>query len=363
MTTRFMDYRMPRANGSRGSTMSVASALTKARPAIVGSILPRGPIEPAKASGEAAAENALLHPRGAFGQLAVGGEAGELGAGARAAGRAVVRLARAQHVVPALRARHGRRREQLHVIHLGKPLRVHRLPHAPGVIMQRVQFHGIQDEAMPLHEEKPVATVRHVAPDVANAGHVHRHAAGFAVAGDVGDRHFAVGRKIGIDRPDRGVDPERPRADAAKMGQRGDQSNRAMAAHAEVGHVIEVDDPEGAVGAVRRAKQCANHRVGPARFVDNRRAVVIEMLAEADDALLERTIAEIGPTLEHDPRGFTAGVGIDHAQTLDGGGHGLATSMVCGRSPSPTRAETFRRDFPGVATGRPGREISVARGA
>src|SRR5262249_45776832 len=56
-------------------------------------------IEPAIARAERAADKARLHPALAFAELAVGGEARELGARSGAARRAVVRLARTQHEV------------------------------------------------------------------------------------------------------------------------------------------------------------------------------------------------------------------------------------------------------------------------
>src|SRR5436190_9455163 len=56
-------------------------------------------VEPSVRSGERAADDALLHPRRALGELAVGGETSELGAGARAARRAVVGVAGTQHEV------------------------------------------------------------------------------------------------------------------------------------------------------------------------------------------------------------------------------------------------------------------------
>src|SRR5690606_35895732 len=54
-------------------------------------------VRPRVAPLEAAADHALLNPRLAWRQLAVRGQAGELGAGARAARRAVVSHAGAEH--------------------------------------------------------------------------------------------------------------------------------------------------------------------------------------------------------------------------------------------------------------------------
>ena len=67
---------------------------------------------------EDAADDALLPPDLARAQLAVGGQAGQLGAGAGAARRAVVGLAGAEHEVPAVGAGRGRRAEQLDVVDL-----------------------------------------------------------------------------------------------------------------------------------------------------------------------------------------------------------------------------------------------------
>src|SRR5262249_44299746 len=54
-----------------------------------------GAVEPTKTAGERAAEDAFLNPGLAFFEFFVRGEAGKFGAGARAAGRTIVSLARA----------------------------------------------------------------------------------------------------------------------------------------------------------------------------------------------------------------------------------------------------------------------------
>src|SRR6185436_10063635 len=132
-------------------------------------------VEPLVGSLEAAADDALLHPGLAFGELAVGREAGELRARPGAAGRAVVRLARAQHEVA--RARGGRGRpEQLHVIDVGKSLRVHRLADAPAGVGQRLHVFDFENLAVVLDEEKQVAAPRDIAGDAAEARHLDAHA-------------------------------------------------------------------------------------------------------------------------------------------------------------------------------------------
>src|SRR2546429_7873789 len=97
----------------------------------------RGAIEPAVTRGEKAAQNALLHPRLAFVEFVVGGEAGELGARAGAARRAVVRFAGAKDKIARARPRTHWRPGQFDVVNFGKALRVHGLAYAPGECDER----------------------------------------------------------------------------------------------------------------------------------------------------------------------------------------------------------------------------------
>src|SRR4030095_6396589 len=148
--------------------------------------------EPAEPAGERAAEYAFLYPRIALADLAVGGEAGELGTRARAARRAIVGLARAHDEVARIRFRGARRREELDVIDVGMSCRIQRLPDAPAVVGQRVDVAERELLSVLGDEEEPVATPRHVAGDAANARHVHRHRLGFPKARDVGERDFSI---------------------------------------------------------------------------------------------------------------------------------------------------------------------------
>src|SRR5205085_6303860 len=87
---------------------------------------------PAVARAEAAADQALLGPRLALFELALGRETGELGAGAGAARGAIVGTARAEHEVACARSAAGRAGEQLDVIDLGETGGIHRLSELPG---------------------------------------------------------------------------------------------------------------------------------------------------------------------------------------------------------------------------------------
>src|SRR6185369_3817952 len=79
-------------------------------------------IEPAIVADEGAADNALLDPRFAFGELAIRCEAGKLGAGTGPARRAVVGLTGTQNKVATVRFE--RRPEEFNVIDFREALLV-----------------------------------------------------------------------------------------------------------------------------------------------------------------------------------------------------------------------------------------------
>src|SRR5262245_58166275 len=110
-------------------------------------------IDPAEARAERAADDALLHPAFAFRELAVGGEACELGARSRPARRTVIRLARAQHEAPRIRRARGRP-VKLDVVDHVVPLRIERLAHAPAVARQFLDARERELLAVVLQEEE-----------------------------------------------------------------------------------------------------------------------------------------------------------------------------------------------------------------
>ena len=83
------------------------------------------------------------------------------------------------------------------MVHLGEPLRIHGLPHPPGVVGEALKVCEVQRQAMLFDEEKPVAAPRHVAAHRPEAGHGDPHAPGAAVAGDVVHRDPAVRVQLG----------------------------------------------------------------------------------------------------------------------------------------------------------------------
>src|SRR6202050_2876163 len=95
--------------------------------------------------------------------------------------------------------------------------------------------------------------------------------------------------QLRLDRAHRRIDLEDARSQFARKAERGDQADRAMAAHPQVAHIIEKNHAELAVGAVRFNEQRAHEGVRTPRLVHDCGAVGIETLAEPPYPLLEGT--------------------------------------------------------------------------
>src|SRR5262249_23002226 len=127
---------------------------------------------------EAAADDALLHPDLAGGELAVLGEAGDLRRGAGAARRAGVGAPGGEDEVAAVGAGRGPPKE-LDVVDLGAARAgdaggYQRLADPPGDVGQRLDV-GEVDGAVPGREKEPVSApgdVPNDGADAAHAGHV-----------------------------------------------------------------------------------------------------------------------------------------------------------------------------------------------
>jgi hypothetical protein len=123
------------------------------------------------------------------------------------------------------------------------------------------------------------------------------------------------------DRADRRLDPVLSGLRMTEISERRDQSDRAMAAHANVADVVEEDHPAGIGGVGRCAKERADQHVRAARFVDDRPAPRIVLVAEAVPALRHVTVTQIGATADDYARGLASGVGVDHARRHGWKGH------------------------------------------
>lgn len=161
-----------------------------------------------------------LYPGLALGKLAVGGQAGQLGAGAGAARGAVVGLAGAHHEVAAVGV--GVVGKQLDVVDrravfAGDALGFEGFEHGPGVLCQRFTVGQLDTLAVFGNEEEPVAAPGDVAAHHAMAGHVHRNLLAVAVGGHVADGDGTVFMQGGADLANRGVNLVYARCDQAQV--------------------------------------------------------------------------------------------------------------------------------------------------
>lgn len=67
------------------------------------------------------------------------------------------------------------------MIHLGKTLRIDRLPDAPGQIGEAFHIRERERFTMLFDEEEPITAPRDVARDLACAGNIHGDCFGFAI--------------------------------------------------------------------------------------------------------------------------------------------------------------------------------------
>ena len=221
-------------------------------------------------------------------ELAVGDQAGELGAGAGAAGRAVVGLAGAEDEVPAVGPGRVGRAEQLDVVDLaavraGDALRASsawRIRQVTSV--SRSTFASVERLAVVVDEEEPVAAPGDVADDRAEARRRRPRRpspAGSSATLSIATRLRPVERRRRRRRPASRAGAS-PGADPAQVGQRDGHADRAVAAHAEVADVVEEDHAGRARRVGRLAEQRADHHVRAARLVDHGRAERVVPVAE-----------------------------------------------------------------------------------
>ena len=111
---------------------------------------------------------------------------------------------------------------------------------------------------MVFDQEEPIAAPGDIAGDRADSRDLDSGRFGFAIAGDIGDRHLSIGVQTGRDYAHGRFNLMVAGTDATQMGQGGDQTNGAMSAHAEIADVVEEDDAGGAVLVHRRDQQGAD---------------------------------------------------------------------------------------------------------
>jgi len=280
----------------------------------------------AEAAFEDGAEDAALPPDFAGGELAVGEEAGELGAGTGAAGGAIVGLAGAEDEVGAVVIRAvgavAGWAEELDVVDglavgAGDALSGEGLKDGPGVFGEVVYILQGEGLAVVLDEIEPVSSPGDIACDCAIAGDVDWDGGGGAVAGDVLYRDGAGGVEGGADDADCRFDAVGSGPDSAQMREGDDQSDGAVTAHAEVTDVIEEDDAGDAGGVDGFAEDGSDDDVGAARLVNDGGAEGIVEALEAVHAVGEWALAEVRASGQDEAGGLSAGVGVQDRDTAN----------------------------------------------
>ncbi len=161
------------------------------------------------------------------------------------------------------------------------------------------------------HQEKPVAAPGDVPGHHSIAFGLDRDLRGSPVTRHVLHRHLAALMQNGLHRPDRSFDRVLAGRDLAEVRQSHHQADRSMAAHPQIADVVEEDRARGRLRVDRVAEQRAHDHIRSSGLVDNRRAEVVEVGAEAAQPVRHRSCAEIGPAGNHHARRLPARMRID----------------------------------------------------
>ena len=104
--------------------------------------------------------------------------------------------------------------------------------------------------------------------------------------------------------------------DAAEMGQRGDDADRAMATHAEVAGIVEEDDARDCLRRNGRLQDGTDHAFAAARLGDQRSSQPIGFVAEPCQACGHVARAEVGHPLDDHARRLAGSVRVDDADRV-----------------------------------------------
>ncbi|MDX6459228.1 MAG: hypothetical protein QOE55_2925, partial [Acidobacteriaceae bacterium] len=96
--------------------------------------------------------------------------------------------------------------------------------------------------------------------------------------------------------------------DPAQIGERGDDTDGSMPAHAQASAVVEENDACDAVGTGGFAQQCPHHRFGGTRFGDKSPPEGFVIVLEEKTTLLQVAAAEVWATFDDGSGRLAAGV-------------------------------------------------------
>ena len=249
---------------------------------------------------EHGSEDAFLPPDLAGGELAIRSQAGELCAGAGAAGGAVIFATGAEDKVAAMIRRLLRRAEQFNVVHFREASRVHRGADREGGAGKFGEIGEGEREPVVRGKKKPVAAPGDIARDCTGL-----YLAGFAVGRHIAEADPPFPMQPSGDHADGGLDAMLSRADKAEVMKGGDETDQAVAAHAEQPDIVEENHARCAGRVLRRDKQRPDDDLMATRFAKKGAPMGFEVLC--------------GDAFEHHAGGLTAGVGVDDGDAKHGG--------------------------------------------
>jgi hypothetical protein len=119
----------------------------------------------------------------------------------------------------------------------------HRLPHASAKIGQILYVCECELLSVIFYKEKPVASPRNIPGHFSQNGHAHRKILFLTPTRNVGDRNLAVGVQLSGNDTDSRLDAMFAGLDSLQVSQRDNQSDGAVAAHAQEADVVEKITP------------------------------------------------------------------------------------------------------------------------
>ena len=233
-----------------------------------------------------AAHNAFLFPDLPLTKLPVRIQTSQLGAGAGAARRAIVGVARAEHKILAVYPRFVRRGKEFDVINflaiVARDSSVAKsLADGPGDVRQLVNLTQFQFHLVILYQEEPVSSPGHITSHLAMAGHTYCDASSAAIARNIVDGHFTTFMQDCADHAYTRLNAMLAGKNTSEIFEADHQANRSMAAHAKVSNIIEEDDTGGAGRVYRFTQQSSDDHIGAARLIYDCRSEGVVLGAKA----------------------------------------------------------------------------------
>ena len=142
---------------------------------------------------------------------------------------------------------------------------------------------------------------------------------GFPVARDIVEGDPAVGVEDGRDHTDWSLKSVHARGNPAEVMEASDDSDGSVTAHSQEPHIVEEEDAAEGVLLGRWYQEGADEDIGATGFIDDGRAVLVEVLPELGKPLGAGSRTERRSPGKDQTGRFAAGVGINDLNRSTGG--------------------------------------------